>query len=343
MKKLTILMVAIMSLLSVCLGLTACGKDKKSNVVRVSEVTHSLFYAPLYIAMNNGYFEDEGIEIELTNAGGSDTVTTALTSKSADIGLLGPESMVYVRNQGMKNAPVIFAQLTACDGSFLVGRPGENDTSVEFDYSSLSGKHIIAGRRGGMPAMTLQYILNQKGLTTGDEFGEGIDVKLDLSIAFNLTVSTFVANTGDYCTMFEPSASQCELDGTGVIVSALGDEVKDIPYTVFTATSSFLKKNPEKIEKFMRALKKGYDYLMIATDEQLVTALKPSFNTTSDELIVSAVRNYIRIGAYADDFVLSESAWSTMQDIMENAGELTTRVSHADAVNTEFASAVKQD
>jgi NitT/TauT family transport system substrate-binding protein len=125
MKKITILMVAIMSLLSVCLGLTACGKDKDDNVIRVSEVTHSLFYAPLYIAMNNGYFADEGLEIELTNAGGSDAVTTALTSKSADIGLLGPEGMIYVRKQGMKNAPVKFAQLTACDGSFLVGRPDE--------------------------------------------------------------------------------------------------------------------------------------------------------------------------------------------------------------------------
>lgn len=336
MKKLTILLVVVMSLFSVML--TSCGKDKNSNVIRVSEVTHSLFYAPLYIAMNNGYFDDEGIEIELTNAGGSDTVTTALTSKSADIGLLGPESMVYVRNQGMKNAPIIFAQLTACDGSFLVGRPDENTGS--FDYESLKGKHIIGGRRGGMPAMTLQYILNQKGITTGDEIGEGVDTKLDLSIAFNLTVSSFVAGTGDYCTMFEPSASQCVLDGTGVIVSALGEEVSDIPYTVFTATSSFLKNEPEKIEKFMRALQKGYDFLMVATDAQLISALKPSFTTTSDELIISAVRNYIRIGAYADDFVLSETSWNRMQDIMENAGELTARVAHSDAVDTSFASAV---
>lgn len=337
MKKLTILLVVVISLFSVML--TACGKDKDSNVIRVSEVTHSLFYAPLYIAMNNGYFEEEGIEIELTNAGGSDTVTTALTSKSADIGLLGPEGMIYVRNQGMQNAPVIFAQLTACDGSFLVGRPEENTGT--FSYESLKDKHIIAGRRGGMPAMTLQYILEEiYGLKTGDELGEGVDTILDLSVAFNLTVPTFVGGTGDYCSMFEPNASQCELDGTGKIVAAFGEEVSNIPYTVFTATSSFLKNSPEKIEKFMRALQKGYDYLMIATDSQLISALKPSFNTTSDELIVSAVRNYIEIGAYASDFILQESAWNKLQDIMEHAGELTNRVAYTDAVNTTFASNV---
>lgn len=339
MKKLTILLVVVMSLFSVCFTLTACGKKKDSNVVRISEVTHSLFYAPMYVAINNGYFKDEGIKIELTNAGGSDAVTTALTSKSADIGLLGPEGMIYVRKQGMKNAPIIFAQLTACDGSFLVGRPEEN--TGEFNYSDLIGKHIIAGRKGGMPAMTLQYILEELyGLRTGSELGGNVDVVLDTSIAYNLNVPSFVAGTGDYCTMFEPTASQCEIDGTGKIVSALGEEIGDIPYTVFTATSSFLKKHPEKIEKFMRALKKGYDYLMAATDEQLVTALKPSFTTTSDELIISSVRNYIRIGAYANDFVLSQTSWNMLQTIMTHAGELEGTVAYTSAVNTEFASAV---
>jgi NitT/TauT family transport system substrate-binding protein len=155
-------------------------------------------------------------------------------------------------------------------------------------------------------------------------------------------VPSFVAGTGDYCTMFEPTASQCELDGTGKIVSALGEEIGNIPYTVFTSTSSFLNKNPEKIEKFMRALKKGYDYLMIATDLQLITALKPSFTTTSDELIVSAVRNYIRIGAYADDFVSSQNSWTMLQTIMTHAGELEGTVAYNDAVNTSFASALNK-
>ena len=234
MKKISILLAILVCSCSVLF--IGCGK-KDNNTIRVSEVTHSVFYAPLYVAMNNGYFEDEGLKIELTNAGGSDTVMSSLISKSADIGLMGPESVVYVRNNGMQNAPMIFAQLTACDGSFMVGR---NDEAGTFTWESLVGKHIIAGRKGGMPAMTLQYILNQKGITTGSEFGNNVDTVLDTSIAFNLTASSFVAGTGDYCTMFEPTASQCEIDGTGYIVSALGDQVSDIPYTCFTATSNII-------------------------------------------------------------------------------------------------------
>ena len=331
MKKITLLLVVVMALFSI--SLTACGKKKDDNVIKVSEVTHSLFYAPFYAAINKGYFTEYDIEIELTNAGGSDTVMTSLISKDADIGLMGPESVVYVNNNGMENAPVIFAQLTACDGSFLMGRTNTDD----FSWEDLRGKHVIAGRRAGMPAMTLQYILNQRGLTTGAELGDGVDVKLDTSIAFNLTTPSFVAGTGDYCTMFEPTASQCEQDGTAYIVAALGDAVSNIPYTCFTATSGYLNDNGEKLEKFVKALVKGYNFIMTATDAQLLEALKPSFNTTSDSLILSAVKNYIRIGAYASSPVLSSSAWDMMLDIIDNAGELTDDVAHSVAVNTEIA------
>ena len=336
MKKFSILLVLFVSVFS-CLLFVGCGK-KNNNTIRISEVTHSLFYAPLYVAMNNGYFEDEGLKIELTNAGGSDTVMSSLISKSADIGLMGPESCVYVRNNGMQNAPKIFAQLTACDGSFLVGR---NEQVDEFDWNSLVGTHIIAGRKGGMPAMTLQYILEEiYGLATGPELTQGVDVKLDTTIAFNLTTSSFVAGTGDYCTMFDPSASQCEFDKSGYIVAALGDEVKDVPYTCFVATDNYLKNNETKVDKFMRALKKGYNYLITATDEQIITSLKPSFNTTSNELILASVKNYISIGAYASSFELKESSWNNMQNIIDNAGELKSRVSWNDAVNNTFAKKV---
>ena len=334
MKKISIFLVLFISVFSIML--TGCG-EKNDNKIRISEVTHSLFYAPLYVAMNHGYFEDEGLEIELSNAGGSDTVMSSLISQSADVGLMGPESCVYVRNNGMKNAPVIFAQLTACDGSFLVGR---NDEADSFEWTDLKGKHIIAGRKGGMPAMTLQYIVEKHGLKPGAELGENCDTVLDTTIAFNLTTSSFVAGTGDYCTMFDPTASQCELDGTGYIVAALGDEESDIPYTCFVATNSYLKNNGDKLDKFMTALKKGYNYLISANDDQIISSLKPSFSTTSDELILASVKNYIRIGAYASNFSLKESSWNKMLDIIDNAGELTSRVAWNDAVNNSFATKV---
>ena len=333
MKKITILLVVFLCLFSTMTLFVGCGK-KNDNKIRISEVTHSLFYAPLYVAMNNGYFEDEGLTIELTNAGGSDTVMSSLISRSADVGLMGPEATVYVRNNGMTNAPIIFAQLTACDGSFLVGRTDEAET---FSWESLKGKHIIAGRKGGMPAMTLQYILEQHGLRPGAELGENVDTIMDTSISFNLTTSSFVAGTGDYCTMFDPTASQCEIDKTGYIVSALGDEVKDVPYTCFVATSGYLRNNGNKLDKFIVALKKGYNYIVSASDSDIVKSLKPSFTTTSDELILASVKNYIRIGAYASSFVLKESSWNNLLDIIDNAGELKNRVDWNNAVDNSFA------
>lgn len=341
MKKLSILLVILMSFFAV--GLTACGK-KDENKIRISEVTHSIFYAPMYVAINNGYFTDEGLKIELTNAGGSDAVLTSLTSNSAEIGLMGPESAIFAKNNGASKSemPIIFAQLTACDGSFLMGR--NNAENQDFSWENLNGKHIIAGRKGGMPAMTLQYILEHNyNLKLGDEFGEGVDVKFDFSIPFDSVAPTFLSGTGDYCTMFDPSASENDANGNAKIVAALGDEVKDVPYTCFMANQKYIDKHGDKIEKFMRALKKGYDYLVdpTRTDDEIVAALKPSFSTTSDSLIVASVKNYIRIGAYASSLVLKESSWAMLQTIMDNAGELKAQVAYTEVVNTTFAQNVE--
>ncbi len=335
MKKISIFLVMIIS--CIAFMVTGC-KSTDKNTIRVSEVTHSLFYAPFYVAINEGYFEDEGLTIKLTNAGGSDAVMTALTSKSADIGLMGPEAVVYTRNQGMTNAPKIFAQLTNCDGSFLMGRNPipEGET---FDWTSLRGKYIIAGRPGGMPAMTLQYILEKYGLKLGDELGANVDTIFDLGVSFNMTAATFLASQGDYVTMFEPLASECDTAGTAYIVASLGEEEPNVPYTVFTATTKYMNNNSEQIEKFVRALKKGYDYLMAIdrTDVEIVNALKPSFSTTSDALIVSAVKNYMRIGAYSSDFALSETSWNKLIEIIENAGVITDNIAtYADSVNNEY-------
>ncbi len=334
MKKISILLVMFICAFSVML--TACG-EKNENKLRISEVTRSVFYAPLYVAINNGYFADEGLEIEISTASGSNTVMSALTSNSADIGLMGPESVIYTNNGGLEEAPMIFAQLTACDGSFLIGRSNDPINTTPFDWSKLKGKYIIAGRRGGMPAMTLQYILEQNyDLTTG-AVGSGADVILDTAIDFNLTVPSFLGGTGDYVTMFDPVASQTVEDDAYVNVAALGDEVKDVPYTCFVANKKYLNSNSEKVDKFMRALKRGYDYLMQANDEQIVASLKKSFLDTSDELILASVKNYKRIGAYADNFLLSESSWNMLHQIIDNAGELHGNVAYAKAVDTRFA------
>lgn len=325
MKKFAIFLALIVGSVSVVFA--GCGND---NVIRLNEVTHSIFYAPFYAAINLGYFEEEGIEIDLTNGGGSDQSMTALLSGSADIALLGPETAVYVVGEGASNTPVIFGQLTKRDGSLLVGRVEE----PSFSWENLAGKEIIGGRRGGSPAMSLQMAVEIAGL----EVGTGPQqCNINLDVAFDLVVGAFEAGQGDYCTMFEPTASEYVAAGKGYIVASVGEASGEIPFTCFMAMQSYIDSNEEKIEKFLRAVIKGYNYLVEATDEEILTALRPSFSTTADSIIISSVRNYIAYDAWMSTPVMSEESFTRLQDMMDNAGELEKRVNFADVVDNTYA------
>jgi NitT/TauT family transport system substrate-binding protein len=327
MKKIAIFLAFIVSAVSIIFA--GCGSN---NVIRLNEVTHSIFYAPFYAAINLGYFEEEGIQLEVTNGGGSDASMNALLSKTADLALLGPETAVYVVAEGARNAPVIFGQLTKRDGSFLVGRTNETN----FSWTNLANKEIIGGRRGGSPAMSLQYGIEQAGLTIGTGTGEA---NINLDVAFNLVVSAFESGQGDYCTMFEPVASEYVAAGKGYIVASVGEQSGEIPFTCFMALQSYIDKNEAKIEGFLRAVSRAYNYLVQANDEQIIAALKPSFSTTADSLIISSVRNYIRIDAWKSTPVMSSADYQRLLTIMINAGELEEDKAplFADVVNNSYA------
>lgn len=307
--------------------LTGCGS---SNVIRINEVTHSIFYAPLYVAINNGYFEEYGYEIELTNGGGSDASMTALISGSADIALCGPETGVYVNAGGKQNAPMIFGQLTKKDGSFLVGKINEPN----FSWSNLAGKHVIAGRKGGSPAMSLQYAIEKNGLDIEN------DLNFDLSVAFNMTVGAFTGGSADYVTVFEPTASDLVREGKGYIVASVGEESGEIPFTCFMANSNYIKNNQTKLENFLKAIKKAYDFIMTSNIDAVVESLKPSFNTSSDESIRASIESYKSIDAWCSSPVMTEASYNRLLDMLENAGELTTRVEFSKVVNNSIANKI---
>lgn len=329
MKKLAVFVAVLVGLVSV--GFAGCGGNSK---LRVNEVTHSIFYAPFYAAINLGYFEDEGIEIDLVNGGGSDQSMTALISNSADVALLGPETAVYVVNEGASNTPVIFGQLTKRDGSLLIGRNPEPD----FKWSDLVGKEIIGGRRGGSPAMALQYAIEK---VNNLPIGTGPDkVNINLDVAFNLVVGAFEAGTGDYCTMFEPTASEYVAAGKGYVVASVGEECGEVPFTCFMAMRSYINKNEGQIEAFLRAVMKGYNYLMNATDDEIYEALAPSFSTSTRSSIVTSVQTYKRIDAWMSSPAMEESAYNRLLAIMTNAGELDKNVDISKVVDNSYANRV---
>ncbi|MBQ8749881.1 MAG: ABC transporter substrate-binding protein [Clostridia bacterium] len=335
MKKITIFCCSlVLSLAFVLVGCT----DTNDNKIRLNEVTHSIFYAPLYVAINNGYFEDEGLEIELTNGGGADKVMTALVSGEADIGLMGPEASIYVVQEGAKDKPVVFGQLTKRDGSFLMSHTAEPD----FEWTDLKGKEIIGGRRGGVPAMVLEYVLKQNGLKPGDALSDTVDTILNLDVQFNLVAAAFEGKPNSYCTMFEPTASDYEVNSKGYIVASVGQASGEIPYTAFTAKSSYLKNNAKNCEKFLTAVMKGYYFIMNSSLDAVAASLKPSFSDTSLESIKTAVEQYKLIDAWNNTPVMQADAFDRLQTIMMSAGELDEKVSFSSVVNNDIAFKVMQ-
>ena len=301
----------------------ATGCTKSDKLIRINEVTHSVFYAPLYLAEALGYFKDEGIEIELTNGGGADATMTAVVSGNADVGFCGPEAALYVNLGGSKDSPKVFGQLTKRDGSFLVGRTAEPD----FEWSNLAGKEILAGRRGGVPAMTFEYVIKT----------QKVDCTLNYDVEFSTMTAAFEGGVGDYCTMFEPVASEYQKKGKGFIVASVGQESGEIPYTCFAAKESYIKNNPEKIDGLLRAVTRAVKYVNETDSDTVAELLVPYFTGTGKESLKDSVDSYKSIDAWVTNMAMKESAFNKLQDVIELAGELEKRVDFSSLVVTEQA------
>ena len=326
MKKIITL---LLSCLLFVFPFTACQKTDE-NTIRLNEVTHSVFYAPLYLAIENGYFEDENLKIELTNGGGADNSMTAVLSGNADIGLMGPETVIYVYNQGKADYPKVFGQLTQKDGAFLVSKVPEPN----FQWSDLRGKEILAGRKGGVPAMTFEYIMNELNMY------DKIDFTLNFDVQFNLMTSAFLGGTGDYCTVFEPTASEYQALGRWHIVASVGEQGGEIPYTSFIALNSFIKKNPSKIKSFLKAIKRAHEFIATHSEREVAEAIVKQFPSTSITSIETSIKSYKNINAWKTDLQATEASFTRLQNIMENAGELSERVDFNKIVDNTLAKEV---
>ena len=324
MKKLLTFLLAVLMIVPV---LCACGQ-KNTTVVRLNEVTHSVFYAPQYVAMSQGFFEAEGLTVELTNGGGADKVMTAVVSGQSDIGLAGPEASIYVYNQGKADHTQIIAQLTKRDGSFLVGR-----SDGAFSWEDLRGKTIIGGRKGGVPEMTLEYVLRLHSLTPGE------DVTVDTSVQFNMMAGAFTGGQGDYVTLFEPTATQIERAGKGYILASIGQESGEIPYTAYFANKSWLQENADTAQRFVNAIAKAQQWVMEHTDRQVAEAIVDQFPDTSLDELEAVTARHRQIDAWNRTPVMERHALERLETVMEQAGELAHSdwVPFDELVNNTFA------
>lgn len=308
MKKVISVLMAVMLLALLC---CACGGTETTTTVRLNEVTHSVFYAPQYVALELGFFEEEGLQIELTNGGGADKVMTAVVTDQADIGLAGPESCIYVYNQGKDDYPIVFAQLTKRDGSFLVGR-----TDEDFSWENLKGRTIIGGRAGGVPEMTLEYVMRQNGVIPGE------DATVDTTVQFNMMAGAFTGGNGDYVALFEPTATEVEQAGKGYILTSIGQESGEIPYTAYFASQTFLQAHPDVVQSFTNAIAKGQQWIVAHTAAETAEVIAAQFPDTSVETLTQVVQRYKDIDAWNTTLVMERSALERLETVMETAGVL---------------------
>lgn len=333
MKKKLPGLLAAAAVALITLGIAACGgKDAPAasgdlTKVTLNEVAHSIFYAPQYVAIEEGYFAEEGIELDLVTGFGADKTMTAVLSGEADIGFMGSEASIYVYSQNPDDYIVNFAQLTQRAGNFLVSRePMEN-----FQWSDLKGKNILGGRKGGMPQMVFEYILKKNNLDPA------ADMTIDQSIDFGATAAAFSGGSGDFTVEFEPGATTLEKEGAGHVVASLGVDSGYVPYTAYSAKQSYIKEHPELVQGFTNALQKGMDYVQNHTPEEIAKVIAPQFKETDLDVITTIVTRYYEQDTWKEDLIFEESSFTLLQDILEEAEELETRVPYEDLVTTEFA------
>ena len=330
-KRIALAVAVVLAVTALPMTVFASKKDKedeKLSKVTLNEVAHSVFYAPQYVAIEKGYFAEEGLNLTLVTGFGADKTMTAVISGEADIGFMGAEASVYAYQEGATDPVVNFAQLTQRAGNFLVAR----EEMPDFKWEDLKGEKVLGGRKGGMPEMVFEYILKKNSIDPQK------DLTIDQSIDFGSTAAAF---TGDdsaaYTVEFEPSATILEKEGAGYVVASLGEASGYVPYTSYSAKASYMKENPEIIQKFTDALQKGMDYVQSHTPEEIAEVIAPQFKETDLETITAIVKRYYDQDTWKENLIFEKDSFELLQDILEDAGELTDRAAYENLVQTEYA------
>lgn len=331
MKKKLITSFVVLIIIVLALVVFFLKDDKNENeelqTIQLNEVTRSIFYAPQYVAISNGFFEEEGLKLEITTGEGADKVMTAILANQCDIGLCGPEASIYVYNEGKEDYSQVFAQLTQKDGSFLVSK----DDTDNFSWQDLKGKTVIPGRKGGVPYMTLEYVLKQNGLNPET------DLVLDDSIKYDLMAGAFAGGEAEYVTLFEPTASMTEEAGKGYVVASVGESAGEVPYTAYCAKKSYIENNEDIIQGFTNAIYKGEQWVKNHSAREVAEAIQDFFPDTTIESLETSVEKYKEIDAWKENPILKEEAFDKLQLIMTEAGELEQKAPYDKIVNNKYA------
>lgn len=327
MKKIIIPILTFFVIIAFIVMFSLRDKETDLTKIKVAEVTHSIFYTPQYVAHALGYFEEEGLDVEIILVPGADKVTAAVLSGDVQIGFCGSEATIYIYNQGEKDYLVNFAGLTKRDGSFLVSR----EKYDQFSLNDLKGKSVIGGRKGGMPEMTFEWALKQNGIDPKD------DLAIDTSIAFASMAGAFIGGNGDFVTLFEPQALQIEQQGYGYVVASVGELGGVVPYTSYNARKSYIESHENEIEGFTKAIQRGLDYVHTHNDEEVANVITSYFPDTSMNDLIKIVKRYRDNDSWFTTTYITEDNYHHVEEIIESAGELDKKAPYNKLVDTSFS------
>ncbi len=327
-KKLVAMFLTFVLLCCLVCGCSGKGDEKEKGVkVVLNEVAHSVFYAPMYVAIEEGYFEQEGINVSLITGFGADKTMTAVLSGDAQIGFMGSESTIYTYAEGVQDYVVNFAQLTQRAGNFLVCKhPIEN-----FDWSMLKGKEVLGGRNGGMPEMVFEYILRK------NELDPEKDVSIDKSVDFGATAAAFSGSDIEFTVEFEPYATALSQKGDGYVVASLGEASGYVPYTSFCAKKSYMEANPEVIQGFTNALQKGMNYVNTHSAGEIAKVIAPQFDTMDVATLETIVERYKEQDTWKENLIFEQDAFDLLQNILLDGDVIEKKESYDSLVNTDYA------
>lgn len=331
MKKKIITFLSLLALILILVGLyfvfnnTKKDDNKDLTKVKLAEVTHSAFYAPLYVAIENGYFKEAGIDLEVILTPGADKVSAAVLSNTVDIGFAGTESAIYIYQGGEEDYLVTFAGLTKRDGQFILGR----DCSKEFKLEDLYGKEILVGRQGGMPALNFLNAMKNSNIDVSK-------INVNYAVDFASLSGSFIGGMGDYVDLFEPTATSVVKNSNACIVESIGKLSGEMPYTAFYARKSFLNKNKDTLTNFTNAINKGLEFVKNNDAKTIAKVILPQFPDSSLSDLTTIVDNYKKYDSWLQNPIISETSFNNLQDILEDNKLIEKRVPFDKLINNIY-------
>lgn len=322
MKKIFYTFLVIL-LLVLCLIFFLPKKEKNDNMnsIKIAEVTHSVFYAPLYVAIEEGYFNEENIDIKLILTPGADKVSAAVLSGDVQIGFAGAESAIYVYEKNEKDYLQIFSGLTKRDGQFILGRKNKKD----FSLKDLYGKEILVGRSSGMPALNFLNALKNEEIDKNK-------IKINYNIDFASLSGAFIGNTGDYVNLFEPTALKLEKEGYGYILQSIGLLSGEMPYTTFYARKSYIENNKEIIKSFTKAINKGLEFVKNNDEMKIAKSIYKQFPDLSLNDLSTIIKRYKDADSFLNSSYIEEKLLVNLENLLIDNNLLKDYVPYNDLI-----------